>query len=220
MSRQTFFSLALLVLIASCSIHNRGLLPGIARSENGTEASLQNPVLFPAGRWQFVHSVSFHLANGGDGTALGVLVLGNRETHCVLMTLEGLALFEARSMDDGAIEVIRGIPPFDNREFAAGLMADVRTIFRKPQGAMESGYLEDGAPVFRSSAAGQVTDILPQADGCWTIHTYSEQIRARTIRTRSCRTIDSARIPEDIDLTSDGPVEYALHLHLLSVEKL
>ena len=176
--------------------------------------------MFPAGRWQFVHSISFHLAQGGDGTAIGVLVLDNREIHCVLMTVEGLTLFEARSMEGGPIEVIRAVPPFDNQEFAAGLMGDVRTIFQKPQGKAESGRLADGSPVFRYSAAGRETDILPQEDGCWTMHTYSEQVRVRTIRTRSCRMVDSVSIPEDIDLVSDGPAGYALHLHLISVEKL
>jgi hypothetical protein len=220
MNRRIFFSLALLFLVVSCSLPTREILPGIARSYDGNQAQPQNPSLFPAGRWQFVHSISFHLANGGDGTALGVLALDTGGIHCVLMTVEGLVLFEARSMEGEATEVIRAVSPFDNQEFAAGLMDDVRTIFQKPQGTAESGRLADGAPVFRFSAAGLVTDILPQADGCWALHTYSEQIRVRTIRTRSCRMVDSARIPEDIDLVSDGPAGYALHLHLISVEKL
>jgi hypothetical protein len=220
MSRRIFFSLALLFLVVSCSLHNREPLPEIIRSCEVTPALPQSPVAFPSGRWQFVHSISFHPAQGGDGTAIGVLVLDNQEIHCVLMTVEGLTLFEARSMEDGPIEIIRAVPPFDNQEFAVGLMGDVRTIFQKPQGLVESGGLADGSPVFRYSAAGRETDILPQEDGCWTMHTYSEQVRVGTIRTRSCRMIDSVSIPEDIDLVSNGPVGYALHLHLISAEKL
>jgi hypothetical protein len=220
MSRRIFFSLGLLFLVVSCSLHNRELLPEIVRSYEVTPALPQSPVVFPAGRWQFVHSISFHLAKGGDGTSIGVLALDSREIHCVLITVEGLTLFEARSMEGGPIEVIRAVPPFDNQEFAAGLMGDVRMIFQKPQGLADKGRLAGGAPVFRYSATGQETDILPQEDGCWTMNTYSEQVRVRTIRTRSCRMVDSAIIPEDIDLVSDGPVGYALHLHLISVEKL
>jgi hypothetical protein len=220
MSRRIFFSLALLLLVVSCSLHNRDPLPEIDRSYDVTPASPPGPVVFPVGRWQFVHSISFHLAQGGDSTAIGVLVLDDRVIHCVLMTVEGLTLFEARSMEEGPIDVIRSVPPFDNQEFAAGLMDDVRTIFQKPQGKAESGRLADGSPVFRYSAAGRETDILPQEDGCWTMHTYSDQVRDRTIRTRSCRMVDSVSIPDDIDLVSDGPAGYALHLHLISVEKL
>jgi hypothetical protein len=219
MSRRIFSSLALLFLVASCSLPTREPLPEIARSHEGIEGLSPGPVVFPNGRWQFVHSISFRLANGGDGTAIGVLVLDTKEIHCVLMTVEGLTLFEARSMEDGPIEVIRAVPPFDNQEFAAGLMGDVRTIFLKPPGEAESGHLTNGSPVFRYSAAGRETDILPQEDGCWTMHTYSDQLRDRTIRTRSCRMVDSVIIPEEINLVSDGPAGYALHLHLISVEK-
>ena len=118
------------------------------------------------------------------------------------------------------MEVIRALPPFDNQEFAAGLMGDVRSIFRKPPGKEESGRLADGSPVFRASIDNQVTDILPQVDGCWTLHAYSGQIRVRTLHTRSCRPGDSMLVPDDIDLTSDGPTGYTLHLHLISAEKL
>jgi hypothetical protein len=220
MSPRIFIFPALLLLVVSCSVQNREPLPDVVRSYDVTPASLPAPVVFPTGRWQFVHSISFRLPNGGDGTAIGVLVLDGREIHCVLMTVEGLTLFEARSMEDGPIEVIRAVPPFDNQEFATGLMGDVHTIFRKPQGKAEIGRLADGSPVFRYSAACRETDILPQEDGCWTMHTYSEQLRDRTIRTRSCRTVDSVSIPDDIDLVSGGPAGYALHLHLISAEKL
>jgi hypothetical protein len=219
MSWRIFFSLALLFLAVSCSLPTREFLPAITRSHDDVKGPSPSPAVFPAGRWQFVHSISFQLAKGGDGTAIGVLVLDNREIHCVLITVEGLTLFEARSMEDSPLEVIRAVPPFDNQEFAAGLMGDVRTIFQKPQGLVESGRLADGSPVFRYSAAGRETDILPQEDGCWTMHTYSDQVRDRTIRTRSCRMVDSVSIPDDIDLVSDGPAGYALHLHLISVEK-
>jgi hypothetical protein len=220
MSPRASIFLALLLLVVSCSLHNREPLPEIDHSCEATPASPPGSVMFPAGRWQYVHSISFHPAQGGDGTAIGVLVLDNREIHCVLMTVEGLTLFEARSMEGGPIEVIRAVPPFDNQEFAAGLMGDVRTIFQKPQGKAESGRLADGSLVFRYSAAGRETDILPQEEGCWTMHTYSEQVRDRTIRTRSCRMVDLVSIPGDIDLVADGPAGYALHLHLISAERL
>jgi hypothetical protein len=220
MMRRIFLCLALLLMLVSCSAKNRDVLPELSPPQAGTATPLQCPVVFPAGRWQFVHSIAFHLAKGGDGTALGVVVLDNREIRCALMTIEGLTLFEARSMEGRPVEVSRAVPPFDNMEFTAGLMADVRTILQAPPGKAEYGRLADGAPVWRYSAAAQVTDVLPREDGCWTMHTYSGRIRGKTIRTRTCTMIESAVIPADIELVSSGPAGYSLNMHLISAEKL
>jgi hypothetical protein len=210
-------SFLLFFLLVSCSLANREILPDITRADKPTQ---QCPDYFPNGRWQFVHAITFHLATGGEGTALGVVVLENRKIRCALMTVEGLTLFEALSMEGQPVQVSRAVPPFDNEGFAAGLMDDVRTIFQKPVGKAEDGCLAGGAPVCRSTAAGQVTDILPQEGGCWTMHTYSQGIGVRTIRARSCKTVGTAVIPEDIDLVSSGQAGYTLNMHLISAEKL
>jgi hypothetical protein len=220
MNGRFLFSLVLLMLVASCSGQNKNILPEINHICDNIESSSQSPVFFPSGRWQFVHTISFHLAKGGAGTAIGVLVLDNKKIHCVLMTIEGLSLFEARSVEGQPIEIIRAVPPFDDQEFAAGLMGDVRTIFQKPPGEAEGACLANGTSVFRYSAAGQVIDILPRQDGCWTMHTYSEQVIARTIQTNSCRMVNSTVIPENINLVAYGLTGYTLDMHLISVEKL
>jgi hypothetical protein len=214
------FFLIVLLLLASCSLHERTPLPKMTGAGTSLKAPAQYPAIFPGGRWQFLHTIDFKLANGGQGTVFGVLVLGPETLHCVLMTIEGLVLFEAESRQTGQIEILRTVPPFDNQEFAAGLMDDVRTIFRRPQGGVQEGRLADGTMVFRSTADGLITDVLPQADGCWSINTYTEQFRSRTIRTHACNIIDSTVIPQEIDLASDAPAGYSLHLHLISAEQL
>ena len=210
-------SFLLLFLLASCSLADREMLPDITPADKPAQHC---PDYFPAGSWQFVHAITFHMAAGGEGTALGVVVLDRKEIRCALMTVEGLTLFEARSTEGRPVQVSRAVPPFDTEEFAAGLMGDVRTIFQKPQGEAEDGRLAGGAPVCRFTAVGRVTDILPQEDGCWTMHTYSDGIGVRTIRARSCKRMGTAVVPEDIDLVSSGQAGYTLHMHLISAEKL
>jgi len=217
MNGRVFLSLMLFVLLTSCSVR-QGPPEISGRRDSGGCALPQCPAFFPDGKWQFVHSIGFHTAGGGDGTAVGVLALDKDAIRCVLTTVEGLVLFQARWTEGEPVMVSRAIPPFDNQEFAAGLMADVRTIFRRPEGKEEWGQLPGGAPVFRFSDAGLVTDVMPQDDGCWSIRTYGG--RDRTVHARLCKTVDAAIIPEDIDLVSGGPSGYSLTLHLLSAEKL
>ena len=218
--RRLLLCLATVLLIASCTSGTRQLLPDLAPMSGRNGIQGQCTAMFPEGRWQFVHAISFQMTNGNTGTALGVVVLAGREINCALMTVEGLTLFEARSAGGEDLQVMRAVPPFDNREFAAGLMRDIRTIFFQPAGEGRYGRLPGNVPVCRYVAAGQVTDILPREDGCWRLDTYSDRIRTRSIRTRSCRTVDTAVLPEFLELVADGPAGYTLNMHLVSAERL
>lgn len=220
MMRRLLLCLTAALLVASCTTGKRQLLPDLAPMSDRSGIQGKCTAMFPEGRWQFVHTIAFQMANGGDGTALGVVVLAGREINCALMTVEGLTLFEARSADGEALQVMRAVPPFDNREFAAGLMRDIRTIFFQPAGEGHYGRLPGNAPVCRYIAAGQVTDILPREDGCWRLDTYSDRVRTRSIQTRSCKTVDTAILPEFLELVADGPAGYTLNMHLVSAERL
>jgi hypothetical protein len=215
-----FPSLTAVFLLSSCTLGPRAILPALVPVP-GAAGTLQHcATLFPQDRWQFVHAIAFRMANGTHGNALGVLVLNNREVRCALMTVEGLTLFEARSPEAGALEVMRAVPPFDKRDFAAGLMRDVRTMFQLPSGKARYGLLADGTAVCRYVADSQVTDILPREDGCWRIVTYSEGTKVRTINAYACTTVASAVIPHSLELTASGPAGYSLDLRLLSAERL
>lgn len=166
-----------------------------------------------------VHSIAFRMADGTTGNALGVLVLEGQEIKCALMTVEGLTLFEAQSAETEHLEVLRALPPFDKPGFAAGLMRDVRTLFQPPPGTVQYGTLADGTPVCRSTEGGRVTDIFPQEDGCWRMHTYSEQTRTRTINAQSCSPVASAILPHFLELKGSVPTDYTLNLRLISAER-
>jgi hypothetical protein len=183
---------------------------------------------FPQGRWQMLHAIDFHLADGTDGNAMGIVVLDGRSLSCALMTVEGLTLFEARSPVDGSLEVLRALPPFDGPAFAAGLVADIRTLFLPPAGTAEYGRLADGSPLCRFTAERTVTDLLPGADGCFRLSTYARSpasgadfpVRSRTVEARDCGPAGGGTLPREVRLTGYAPAAYTLNLHLLEAELL
>ncbi len=214
------FALLLFFLVASCSMSKRANLPEIAPLPDGRGSGHSLPAIFPVGRWQLVHSIAFHLADGSRGSAIGVLIIDGKQIRCALTTVEGLTLFEAESVSGKPPKVSRAVPPFDKKGFAAGLMNDVQTIFQLPSGQVEYGRLKNGKPVYRYAGISKTTDILPQTDGCWTMKTYADRIVTRTVHARSCKTIDSTVLPEDITMVAAGPAGYSLKLHLIRAEKL
>lgn len=214
----------LLFFLSSCAAETPQRLPKLVAESPlslHTERKKACASVYPEGRWQFVHSVAFTMANGAGSTVVGVTVLDGNETRCALMTIEGFTLFAARYTD--RLKVIRAVPPFDKPAFAAGLMNDVRAIFVRPSGKeVLYGHLREDPDCCRIIAAdGRVTDIMPSANGCWRINTYSsKRIKTRTIVARSCRTVDATRIPGELELTVPGPAGYTLKMTLLSAEKI
>jgi hypothetical protein len=221
--------LTMALLVASCAGNNQ-LLPKLAPTSDGTGLEQRCAALFPRRSWQLVHTIAFRMADGASGNAIGVLILNDQEIRCALMTVEGLTLFEARSSGLEEVEVLRALPPFDHREFAAGLMRDVRTLFLPPLGTSQFGSLDDGSPLCRYTSGNTVTDILPQSDGCWRMHTYSEQTsprsahqeqhRTRTIEARFCNPVGAMVLPHALTLIAAGPAGYTLNLRLISAEPL
>lgn len=218
MTTRLILWLAAVLMATSCAMPPRAVPPEIIAAADAA-ATRPCAALFPVGRWQFVHAIAFR-TDQGEGTALGVVVLSETEIRCALMTVEGLTLFEARSAGEAAPEVTRAIPPFDKPGFAGGLMRDIRLIFRPPPGNAESGRLADGGPICRFTDTDTVTDILPQPDGCWSIHVYTGRTGSRTIQARGCRPIASAAIPGRLELTADEPDGYSLTMRLVSAERL
>ncbi len=223
------------VLLAACAGPRLEPLPRLTAAPGG--AADRCAAVFPQGRWQMLHAIEFRLADGTSGNALGVLIVDGHSLSCALTTVEGLTLFEARSNGAAEPEVVRALPPFDNPEFARGLLRDVRTLVQPPPGLRTHGTLADGTPVCRYDAGQTVTDLLPQADGCWQLFTYDEQRILRTdgcqptdprrehrqtraVAARSCERIGEAILPRDLELRGYAPSAYTLHLRLLSAEPL
>jgi hypothetical protein len=179
--------------------------------------------IFPKGRWQFIHSIDFTMEDGAGATVVGVITLNEKDIECALVTLEGLTLFEAVFYHDKSFTVGRAVPPFDTPEFARGLVRDIQMIFQPPFGALvQTGKSAGGRVVCRYSPPGLgVVDILPEADNCWQIKSYTPELALdRWIIGRSCRKIGSSLIPGYLELHSLGRNSYTLKMKMIRADNL
>ncbi|OGQ96191.1 MAG: hypothetical protein A2521_12350 [Deltaproteobacteria bacterium RIFOXYD12_FULL_57_12] len=212
----------LLMCLFACAAGKQIRLPELTaiedvRVDKGCEA------IFPRGSWQFVHAIDFSMQDGSGGTVIGVTSLAGDEIACALMTIEGFTLFEAAYSKDEGLEVRRAVPPFDKPAFAAGLLEDVRVIFLAPAAEnVRYGWLTGNAPVCRYAGVdGRTTDILPAADDCWQIKTYtSKSAMNRAIVGRSCQKRGNSLIPEYIELRGFNQANYTLKMTLIQAENL
>jgi len=210
--------LSVLLLFSGCAHNSEQLQPfadKALRPVQQDELIQRCAAVYPQGKWQFVHTIEFFMADGRSSSVVGVTVVDGNKLNCALMTIEGFTLFEARLAD--RLEVDRAVPPFDNPAFATGLMEDVRALFVRPEvSEVHYGRLGDGAESCRMAGPdGEVTDILPLENGCWQIRTYDAGQLIRTIIARSCRSVDSTVIPEELELTVPGPAGYILKMTLV-----
>jgi hypothetical protein len=219
MKRSAFLLLILLLGLTGCAAQPPSL-PALTHEAGG---NLGCAVVFPQGRWEFVHTIEFSMADGSGATVLGVTSLAKDEIACALMTVEGFTLFEAVDREKGGLEVRRAVPPFDKPAFAAGLMEDVRTIFRAPSFAkVQYGRAAGTIPICRyTGVEGRITDILPAMAGCWQIRTYgADQALSRSVAGRSCRKEGESLIPEHLELKGFGHTNYTLKMTLIHAENL
>lgn len=229
--------LSVALLMVSCAVERVQVLPELIPSTDTVEARLACAACFPKGRWQFVHAIGFDMAGGFSGNALGVVALNGEDIKVVLMTVEGLNLFEASSANVDSLEVGRAVPPFDKPGFAQGLMRDVRAIFQRPAGVLSTGHVPDGLSACRYTGEEGIHDLVLQTDGCWRLETYQLQKKApgeegaepsapagpvltRLITTASCQAAGKTIIPQVMELAVPGPEGYSLSMRLISAERL
>jgi len=221
--KQTVFLLSLLWLITACSG-----LPKVYPDRNLSSAMRRRQCenLFPQGRWQFFHAIEAEMPGGRKGMLMGVTRISSAErtVQSVIMTIEGMVLFDARY--DRELEVNRGIAPFDSDHFAQGLMQDIRLIFFAPSGTLiESGILENGAAVCRFQNPDRYfVDVIRHGADGWEIQQYDRQLRKRrTVRAFFDQgKIDPGRfnVPGRLKLTSHDPPGYTLDMDLIEAVRL
>ncbi len=176
---------------------------------------------------RFVHSVETDFAGGRKGMMLGVTLIRpeERKIHAVMMTIEGLVMFDGR-WEAGEVTIDRGVPPFDSSHFARGLLEDIRLVFLPPEGAPSAvGIAGDGTPVCRYEGdGGETVDLIPNPDDGWRIDRFGDGKRLRIVRAESVIPIaepEPFSIPRKITLTAEGQgaaPDYALTLTLLEAE--
>ena len=212
------------MLLSSCST-----LPEIAPVKP-SEASVirqQCLALFPQGKWQFVHSVEASMPGGRQTTMIGVIRISSADKtiHCVMMTIEGLVLFDG-VFDGQKVIINRGVPPFDSPAFAKGMIDDIRLIFFHPQSFqnqsfqtqtpdVDIGTSEDGALICRFHTGKDITqDLLIRPNGSWMIRQYHGKQLKRTVHAyiNKDKVLRKKRDPMKIKLSAHGSSGYSLLL--------
>ena len=176
---------------------------------------------YPSGEWQLLHTIEAELPGRHTGFLMGLIRMSSqkRSARCIVMTLEGFVVFDARF--DGKIRIERAVAPFDNDAFAHGLMEDIRLIFFEPLSVeTTAGSLAEGAPVCRHHlAGGMAIDIVQKKDNVWENRRFGADHRLNRI----IESMPSATSPESsawgiagqIELTALGTPGYKLVLDLV-----
>lgn len=213
----------IVVLLSSCS-GMEALRPLKLSGVHPDPLALQRcKQTFVEGDWQFVHSITFEMANGHGATVIGVTVLDGETLKTGLMGVEGFVLFEAELDKEKKLDIKRALPPFDNAEFASGLMRDVETIFLPPSGDPPvTGRVDDGGTLCRYGAEnGQIHDVVIEPAGGSKIHVYDVNAeRSRSVAMEEYFSIDGEMIPEKIELKAHGIRGYILKMKLISADKI
>jgi hypothetical protein len=211
------------LLCIGCILISCSSLPSLQPADRSDRTELPQTCqrLFPNGKWQFVHSIEAVMPGGQRGLVMGVTVISsrNKSARCVLMTIEGLVVFDARY--DQELVIHRAVAPFDQEGFAAGLINDIQLIFFKPQGPLvETGNDSNGSSVCRyQSPDGGIIDLVIDAGHTRHIRQYNAQRRLK-------RTVDAffskpepdgdgPNFPDQLELRTHGVAGYTLTMDLV-----
>jgi hypothetical protein len=115
---------------------------------------------FPTGWWGASHSIDASLPLGNNALFIGVTSVQKDGMHNLLLSPEGVAVFDATLVGD-KIRIARALAPFNRPGFSEGLVDDVRSTFRAPAGAPSLvGHGESGSGVCRwQTADDKTTDV-------------------------------------------------------------
>jgi len=213
---------AILFFIAAC-----GTLPQLqhADSRMRPEGPPECRRQLLQGRWQFQYAIEATFPEEQKSVLIGVSVVSaeSGSIHSVLMTIEGVVVFDARY--DREIQILRAIRPFDTERFARGLLNDFRLVFFKPEGALiETGTLPNGSYVCRYQQPDRlVVDIVGYSDHHWQVQQYGRwftEKRMADIFFNDNFRFDGFHAPSRLKLTVSGYAGYTLDMDLIEAVSL
>lgn len=207
--------LLMVLMLAACA-H----LPEIRTMEDNAAAGriAACGAIFPHGKWQLVHAIEILPPVGSKQTVLGIVQLSSEQRifHCVLMTIEGLVLFEADF--EGAVTIQRALPPLDKPGMAEGIVQDISLIFLAPeQPCITAGLSKDAAWICRYTCTGHGhEDVVLQPDGIWEIRRYDQHHRLmRTVAPMANEDLHAGELPCRVVLKAYGLGGYELRMSLI-----
>ena len=218
--------LLLCLLLPACGLpHLQAVSP-----ERQARVSERCQDVFLHAPWQMLHSIRTVLPNGEQQSAIAVIQVypDTPLIRCVMMSIEGIVLFEGRY--DGDITVNRAIPPFDEEKFAETLFSDIRLAFCPPEAHAEKiGLLESRTPGCRyQTKDGGFVEVALKAESSWTLRRYSSRGRRQQTIEASLPASGNAAapagaahaIPESIKILHHGLFSYSLTLDLIRAKPL
>jgi hypothetical protein len=181
--------------------------------------------IFPIKGWQFVHSIEATIKDRQKVFLIGITDISPEfgSIRCVIMTIEGLVLFDALSDQDTVIK--RGIRPFDSMAFAKGLMNDIRLIFFSPHGeCIKTGISGKGSYVCRyGNDVNTIVDLIANPDGTWEIKQYKSGDLTRSVKAYVRKDVCNENqyvVPDRLVLTAHGVHKYTMVLKLIRAEEV
>ena len=121
---------------------------------------------------------------GGTASVIGITDISSdlESVHCIIVSIEGLVLFDG--VYRGAVVIKRGIQPFDSKEFAKGLMNDIRMVFFPPVGELTgTGVLSNGSHVCRyRNDTMTIVDVIIDPNHDWEIRQYRNGNLDRSVK--------------------------------------
>ncbi|MCL2669706.1 MAG: hypothetical protein FWE89_03380 [Syntrophaceae bacterium] len=210
-------SLALLALAAGCAgLPPLTTLSPLERTPR-LEALCKRPFL--NGEVRLIHALTPVLAGHEESTAIAVLAADpeRKRFRSVLMTLEGLVLFDIESAE--GVQVHRAVPPFAGPAFAQGMAEDIAFAFFAP--ADEPSVLgegEGGSLVCRyHRPQGETVDVVIATDGAAEVRLYGAGQEPRK-RVRIPR-LDGPGLAGKLEIQGLGWPGYGLKLRLIEAEQ-
>jgi len=208
--------LTILLFTISCS--------GIPKLVEDPAVQMSCGLPFPKGNWQFIHSIEATMP-GGTASVIGITdISSDLETiHCIIVSIEGLVLFDGVYREEVVIN--RGIQPFDSKEFAKGLMNDIRMVFFQPVGELTgTGVLSNGSHVCRyRNDTMTVVDVIIAQNHDWEIRQYRDGNLNRSVKAylneKAIGGVQKA-FPGRIELSVNEDPGYSLTLRLIRAEPL
>jgi len=159
---------ASVLAIACLTVGCAGLPELVPNAEPADSAGLMARCrgIQPHRAFRAVHAIDAALPMDQVSSLIGASLVDpeQRRYRAVLMSVEGLTLFDATASPAGLV-VHRAVPPLDDPDFGPGLMADVALALLPPAGERPLvGALPDGRSACRyPQADGGVVDLLPAA---------------------------------------------------------